>query len=229
MTAVIVCGGKIENYAYMKKYLEEAKFIISADSGARHCKNFNIMPDLLVGDFDSVTKADYTDFVAAGVEILTFPPEKDMTDSELAIEIAMERGCSRIIMLGALGTRLDHSMSNIFLLKKLLDKGIDGTVADEYNEIKLINCRIELERKRKCECECESELECELEHENGDFVTLLPLVGSVKGVTTQGLYYPLTNATLDVGSSLGVSNRFSEDKAHITVKEGYLLVIQARD
>jgi thiamine pyrophosphokinase len=211
MTAVIICGGKIENYGYMKKYFKDARLIISADSGARHCKSFQVMPDLMVGDFDSVSGVDFADFASAGVEIIRFPAEKDMTDSELAIEIALERGCSRIILLGALGTRLDHSVSNLFLLKKLLDKGIDAAIIDEQNEVKLISHSIVLTREEET------------------FITLLPLAGSAKGVTTSGLYYPLENATLEVGSSRGVSNRFSEDVAQVTVKEGYLLVIKARD
>lgn len=211
MTGVIVCGGEIKNYKYMKKYFKGSQIVISADSGARHCKSFQVMPDLLVGDFDSVLGADYADLAAAGVEIVRFPVEKDMTDSELAIEIALEKGCSKIILLGALGTRLDHSVSNLFLLKKLLDLDVDGIIADEHNEVKLINSSIVLTR------------------EEGTFITLLPLAGSAKGVTTKGLYYPLENATLEVGSSWGVSNRFSEDIAQVTVEEGYLLVIKARD
>ena len=211
MTGVIVCGGQIENFKYMKKYFKDAELIISADSGARHCRGFNVIPDLLVGDFDSVYESDYAGMAAGGVEIIRFPVEKDMTDSELAIETALDRGCSRVILLGALGTRLDHSASNLFLLKKLLDRGVAGIIADEHNEAVIINHSIVLER------------------EEGVFITLLPLAGSAKGVTTSGLYYPLDNATLEVGSSWGVSNRFSEDTAKVTLEEGYLLVIKARD
>lgn len=211
MTAVIVCGGEIVDYVYMRKYFKEAELIISADSGARHCKSLLVTPDLMVGDFDSVTAEDYAGLAAAGVEIVRFPVEKDMTDSELAIEFALERGCTGIILLGVLGTRLDHSISNLFLLKKLLDKGVDGMIADEHNEIRLINRSIVLMR------------------EEDVFITLLPLAGDAKGVTTSGLYYPLENATLETGSSRGVSNRFSEDVARVTVEKGYLLVIKARD
>ena len=211
MTAVIICGGKIQHYEYLKKYFRDAPFIISADSGARHCRSFGVIPDLLVGDFDSISEADYGGLKAAGTQIQRFPIEKDMTDSELAVKIAIEKGCNKIILLGAIGTRLDHSLSNLFLLKKLLDEGVEGVVADENNEVTLIKDRILLDR------------------EEGTNITLLPLAGSAKGVTTKGLYYPLTNATLEVGSSWGVSNLFSEDKAQVTVKEGYLLVIKARD
>ena len=211
MTAVIICGGKIQHYEYLKKYFLDAPFVISADSGARHCRSFGVIPDLLVGDFDSISEADYGGLKAAGTQIQRFPIEKDMTDSELAVKIAIEKGCNKIILLGAIGTRLDHSLSNLFLLKKLLDEGVEGVVADENNEVTLIKDSILLDR------------------EEGTNITLLPLAGSAKGVTTKGLYYPLTNATLEVGSSWGVSNLFSEDKAQVTVKEGYLLVIKARD
>ncbi len=211
MTAVIICGGKIQQYEYLKKYFRDVPFVISADSGARHCRSFGVIPDLLVGDFDSISEADYGGLKAAGTQIQRFPIEKDMTDSELAVKIAIEKGCSKIILLGAMGTRLDHSLSNLFLLKKLLDAGVEGVVADENNEVTLIKDSILLDR------------------EEGTNITLLPLAGSAKGVTTKGLYYPLTNATLEVGSSWGVSNLFSEDRAQVTVKEGYLLVIKARD
>ena len=211
MTGVILCGGRITDYPFMKKYLIGADLVISADSGARHCRSFELVPDLLVGDFDSVTDADYKDLVSAGVEIVRFPVEKDMTDSELAIDIALEKGCNRVILLGALGTRLDHSVSNLFLLKKLLDRGAEGILADENNEARLIDSSIEFEREKDA------------------FLTLLPVAGPAKGVTTQGLYYPLENATLEVGSSWGVSNRFSSEKAAVTVQEGTLLVILSRD
>lgn len=211
MTGVILCGGRITDYEYMRKYLPGKALILSADSGARHCRSFGILPDLLLGDFDSVSESDYAALIASGVETARYPEEKDMTDSELAVEIALKKGCDRVILLGALGTRLDHSASNLFLLKKLLDQGAEGILADEHNEVRLIDKRIELEKQ------------------DDAFVTLLPLAGSAIGVSTQGLYYPLDNATLEVGSSWGVSNRFISEKAVVTLREGYLLVMISRD
>jgi len=211
MTGIIVCGGRIDNYKYMQRYFKGAKLIIAVDSGAHHCKNFHVTPDLLVGDLDSIRENDYADLAAAGVEILRFPAEKDFTDSELAVDIAVKKGCSKIIMLGVIGTRIDHSLANLYLLKVLSDKGVEGIIADEHNEARLINHSIELER------------------EEGVIVSLLPLQGDVTGITTSGLYYPLEEATLKVGASRGVSNKFSENVAKVTVKEGCLLVIKARD
>jgi thiamine pyrophosphokinase len=130
-----------------------------------------------------------------------------MTDSEIAVEIAINKGFNRVMIFGATGTSLDHSISNIFLLKKLTDARIEGIIINENNWVWLIRDEIMLERV------------------DNSCVTLLPFAGNALGVTTQGLYYPLNDAVLEVGSSWGVSNRFTGDTARISLKQGYLLVI----
>ena len=211
MTGVIVSGGNVKDYSYIKKYFDNADMVVCADSGAGHLKKLGIIPDILLGDFDSICSKDYEDFIKAGVQILKFPLEKDMTDTELAVKLAVERGCKKIIILGGLGTRMDHSLANIFLLKKLLDIGIEGIIADEHNEIVLINGRIKLEK------------------ENGITISLIPLADKAVGVTTKGLYYPLDNKTIQLGSSWGVSNEFTDDSAEVSLTEGLLLVMKTKD
>ena len=211
MTGVIICGGRIKDYNRAGKYCCGADIVISADSGARHCKALGIVPDIVLGDFDSIDSGDYCEFEAAGAEIFRYPAEKDMTDSELAVETAIDRGCSRVILLGAVGSRLDHSISNLFLLKKLHDANVEGIIVDEKNEIRLISSSIRLKR------------------EDGVFVSLLPISGEASGVSTRGLYYPLDGAVLRMGSSRGISNVFVDDEAYVEVKDGLLLVILSRD
>jgi len=211
MNCVIICGGIINEYEKIKKYIDEAELVLCVDSGARHCRMLNVVPDFLIGDFDSISKEDFEALSEAGAEIVRYPAEKDMTDTELAVQIAHERGSSRITLLGAIGSRLDHSLSNVFMLKKMADLNIEGMIVSEHNEVMLINKSITLKK------------------EEGAFISLLPLGGDAKGVTTKGLYYPLTDATLEVGSSWGISNLFVEDTATVTVKEGCLLVIKSRD
>ncbi len=211
MNSVIFCGGDIEDYESIKKYVQDAQLTFCVDSGARHCRKLQIIPDYLIGDFDSINEEDFTSLVEAGASVMRFPSEKDMTDSELAIEIAYEKGCRRIILLGAIGSRIDHMLSNLFLLKKLADLNVEGIIINENNEIRLINDYIELKS------------------EKDTFLSLLPVGGNAVGVTTRGLYYPLTDATLEVGSSWGISNRFTADSASVSVKKGYLLVIKSRD
>jgi len=210
MKAVVICGGAIKDYQHMKKYLEGAGLIIAADSGAMHLRGFNLAPHILVGDFDSADP-EALSHISPQTQIVRFPVEKDMTDSELAVMTALEKGATNIVLLAAMGTRCDHTLSNIFLLKKLLDMGVDALIADEQNEIRIINKSITLKREEGC------------------FISLLPVNGSAKGVTTSGLYYPLYKATLDVGSSRGISNFFTENEAQVTLDEGYLLVIKSKD
>lgn len=185
--------------------------IICADGGGAHARRLGLVPDILIGDLDSILAADLDFFKIAGVEIIKFKREKDMSDSELAVNTALDRGCRKIALLGALGTRIDHSLANILLLKKLLDKGITGIVANEHNEITIIKDRIILNRDINAR------------------VSLLALSETVEVVSVTGLYYPLCNDTLKVGSSFGISNEFTADTAEITVKDGILLVIKAWD
>jgi thiamine pyrophosphokinase len=211
MPAVIVCNGNISDYKYYNKYLEKADFVICVDGGAKHIRKFGIKPDLLLGDFDSICKEDFNFFRDEGVEIAQFPREKDMTDTELAVELAITRGFASIIIIGGLGTRMDHSMANIFILRKILNMGAYGLIADEYNEIIIIKEKIQIHREKDIK------------------VTLLPITDRVEGVTTKGLYYPLKDATLEMGSSLGVSNEFDCETAEVTIKSGLLIVIKSRD
>lgn len=204
-------SGSIEDYSHYEKYLGESPYIICADGGAGHAKSLGVKPDLLVGDFDSISVQDLDYYKEIGTEILKYPVEKDMTDTQLAVETAIQKGFEEVVLIGALGTRFDHSLSNIFLLKKLLDAGVKGKIVNEHNEITLISDRIRLQR------------------ESGTKVTLLPLSGEVHGVTTSGLYYPLEDADIMLGSSWGVSNEFTSEIAEVTVKSGLLLVIMARD
>ncbi|MDF2523964.1 MAG: thiN [Clostridiales bacterium] len=211
MTALIVCNGSIRDYTYYKEYFDKAELIIGADGGAKHLLEFGVMPHILMGDFDSIASKDLEKFKQLGIEIMKFPVEKDMTDAELAVEYAISKGYKNIILLGVLGTRVDHSLSNIMLLKKMLDVGITGQIVDEYNIITLIHDKISLNRKP------------------GFNLSILPISPRVEGVTTKGLYYPLNNATIEMGSSWGVSNEFAEETAEVTIRDGLLLVIQARD
>ena len=211
MTGLIICSGSIMDYAYIRKYFEKADFIIGVDGGAQHLRRLGTIPHVLVGDLDSIAKSDFNSLMEAGVEVIKFPAQKDATDTELAVQLAMERGCDEVILLGATGTRLDHTMANVFLLRMLLEKGIKGIIADEHNEIEMINNNISLVR------------------EDDIKISLVPVGGKVTGVTTEGLYYPLKDATLEFGSTWGISNEFSEDMAGVTIKEGLLLVIRSKD
>jgi len=211
MNTIIICNGSIKDYEYYSKYFDSCECVICADGGAHHARKFGIVPDLLIGDFDSIQTDDLQYFKDLGVEILEYPKEKDMTDTELAVDIAISKGYDEIVFIGALGARVDHSISNIFMLKSILDKGARGLIVDENNKITLIKRSVRMHKEGDCK------------------LSLLPLSQKVEGVTTKGLRYPLVNETIHIGSSLGVSNEFVSDTAEVVITTGHLLVIMARD
>ena len=211
MSAIIICNGSIIDYSYYKKYFRNAPFIICADGGARHLKMLGVKPDILLGDFDSISNEDLDYYKSLGVELLKYPPEKDMTDTDIAVSTAVDLGYKDIIIIGGMGTRFDHSLANVFLLKGMLDIGIRGCVINEYNEIYLIDDKIKIDS------------------EIGFKLSLIPISETVEGITSTGLYYQLNEDTIKMGESRGVSNEFAADTSEISIKSGLLLVIKSKD
>lgn len=212
MRAVIIGSGKPVDPALLEKRCKEAGIIIAADGGGLYLYRAGIIPDVLIGDFDSIP-GDVLDFFRAQkkVKLKTFPVRKDFTDMELAVETAVEMGADEICILSATGSRLDHSAGNILLLYRLLQRNIRARIEDENNLVFLTNGRIELERLENYK------------------VSLIALSKAVRGITTEGLLYPLKGYDLKLGSSLGISNEFVADKAVVSFDEGLLLVIVSRD
>lgn len=209
MRCIILAGGEIRDYDFFSSYLKEEDFIICADSGLRHAHALGKQPDIILGDFDSVDPALQEDY--SQVECLSFPPEKDQTDTEIAIDVACEKGASEVILMGATGGRLDHTMGNVHCLVKLLDRNIKGSIVDEYNSLILIKDKAVFHKNK------------------GSYVSLIPFAGDVKGITTKGLKYPLENAVIKVGTTLGISNECIDSIGEVRIKEGILIGVQSRD
>ncbi len=204
MRAVIFAGGGITDYSYISSYLTDNDYFIAADSGLDHLLKLGITPDVFIGDMDSVKNK-----VSAG-EIIKLEVMKDETDTEAAAMLALDRGADELLLLGATGTRLDHTMANILLLKKLFDLKIPSKIIDEHNEIYFFKDKIELKGNV------------------GDTLSILPL-SDLFGVTTSGLMYALIKGSLTFGSSMGVSNVMTENICSITMTSGEALVIKSRD
>jgi thiamine pyrophosphokinase len=211
MECIVVCNGWSITKELVDKYINKDTYIICADGGANHLKKFGILPDILLGDFDSISDEALEFYNNKKIEILNFPPEKDYTDSELSVETAISKGFKDIIVLGGIGSRMDHTIANVFLLKMIHEAGCKGRLIDDNNIIQLTSSDITLEK-----------------HE-GYKVTLLPMTPTVEGITTKGLYYPLDNYTMRQGSTRGVSNEFLEEEAYVSIKSGLLLVMMSRD
>jgi len=211
MKALIICSGSVEDYSYYKKYFEGAKAVICVDGGAKHLRKFEVVPDVLIGDFDSISYEDFEYYKSMNVEIKKCPTKKDMTDTEIAVNYSIDKGFKEIVIIGGIGTRIDHSLANILLLKQMLDRGIKGTIVNEKNEITLIRDRIKVDKEK-------------------DFnITLLPLTNVVEGITTKGLCYRLNCEDIEMGSSRGVSNEFKDESAEVSIRDGILIVIKSKD
>lgn len=213
--AVLVCGGRIEE-DFALAFLKETKFdfVIAADRGLLFLQKHGICPTHIVGDFDSADASCLAAYRGnPQVEIRTFRPEKDWTDSEIAAETALEQGCEELVILGGTGTRIDHVLGNIQLLALLLERGARGYLLDPHNCIFLTDGPLELKR----------------EEQWGRFVSLFAYGGDVTGLTLQGMKYPLEEFTLGSVGTRTISNEIQEEIARIRFRTGRLLVMETRD
>jgi len=209
--AVIFAGAKIEDYHFYEKYLDANSMIICCDSGVNHAKILGIEPDYILGDFDSANSEILEEYRQKGIEITAFPTRKDETDMQLGMWLAVEKGAVDVLIFGGIGDRFDHSLSNAHLLLWFLKRGIRARLINEKNCIELIDEKLVLQRE-------------------WDYVSCIPLTMEVKGVTLKGFSYPLEGYDLKIdGELLGVSNEIVEDMAEISIEEGCLYVICARD
>lgn len=211
MKCVIIANGDLEYTSDIVNRIKMAGLIICADGGARHLRAMRITPHVMIGDFDSIHPDDQAFFNRQKVKTLPFPAKKNHTDSDLCLSWAIDNNATDVTLLGATGTRLDHTLSNIFLLKKLDRENIPARVINHNNEIHMVTKYLELNGNK------------------GDILSLVPITQQVTGVTLKGLEYPLVNATMTMGSSLGISNSFKDTTASIRVKNGILIVTRSID
>lgn len=207
---IIIANGQFNDLDFYKGVIKENDYIICADGGTNHALAIGVTPQLVVGDLDSIDGEVLKSLESKKTKLLTYPQEKDEADLELALLEACQREPKEIIILGALGKRIDHLMGNLMVLTLPLKKGIPTKIIDENHEIYLINKELELEGNR------------------GDFLSLFPLSADVQGITTQGLKYPLNDEILYLGPTRGLSNEFIETLAKITIRQGLLLVIKVQ-
>jgi thiamine pyrophosphokinase len=194
-----------------------ATLVIAADGGARHAARLGLAIDRWVGDGDSIDPADLAALAATGVPIDRVDPEKDASDTELALLAAVDAGAGEITILGALGgVRVDHGLVNVALLAH---PALDGRAVRLYDEraarISLLVAPAGL-----------GTAAAELAGRLGDLVTLVPHGGPAVGIVTRGLRYPLVDETLAAGTSRGLSNVRTAPIATVSLSAGRLLVIE---
>jgi thiamine pyrophosphokinase len=192
--------------------------VIAADGGARHAAGLGVGVDLWVGDGDSIGEEALALLAASGVPVERSRPDKDESDTELAIKAAVGRGADGIVILGALGgSRIDHALANIGLLSMPELGGRPVTILDAGSRIGLI----------RAPGQAGEPVEWQLPGRVGDLVSLLPSGDDVEGVTTHGLAYPLIDEPLQAGPARGLSNVRTALDAGVVVRRGFLLVVES--
>ncbi|MEL7598082.1 MAG: thiamine diphosphokinase [Clostridiaceae bacterium] len=211
MKIVIASGGAPPSLDLIQKELKDSDYIICADGGANYLYKYNICPDILIGDFDSINKQILSYFKAKGSDIVQYPSEKDYTDSEIAISKAMELNADEIILLGCTGTRVDHFLGNLGLLLKCLRKGIAAYIKDDHNTILIADKSLSIFGKER------------------EVFSLAAYYENVENLTISGAKYPLNNFYLEVGNPITISNEFLNKEVKIKFDKGILLIIYPRD
>lgn len=211
MKALLILNGEKVNSTTILKLKDESDFILSADGGTDYCIELGIIPDLVIGDLDSISPKTLDILKKKEVPINVFPIKKDKTDSQLSIEYLMDKGAEEITIIGAIGSRIDHTLANILLLKTIKDKGIKGKIVHNNNIIYIIDDELILDKK------------------NGYFVSIIPIESKGVLVSLKGFEYNLSKVKIDFASTLGVSNFVIDEKGYIKVHEGECLVVVSKD
>jgi thiamine pyrophosphokinase len=192
--------------------------VVAADGGARHADGLGVTIDAWVGDGDSIGSAELAELEASGVPIDRSSPDKDESDTELAVRAALARGAGGVVIVGGLGgERIDHALANIGLLAMDELRGRPAVMLDAASRISLL----------LAPAEGGAPVLRPLPGRVGDLVSLLPVGDGVVGVTTHGLRYPLVDEPLPAGPARGLSNMRTAPDASVSVRGGMLLIVES--
>ena len=207
MRAIIIANGQIHDGDFYRSLVAPTDLVICADGGASNALALGLQPQVVIGDLDSLDSNLQAQLEADGCQVLAHPARKDETDLELAMKYAVERGAQEVLILGALGNRLDHTLANVLLLALPELRSVQARILDGRQEVFLIRD------------------EALVEGQVGDTLSLLPLTEQVTGIYTEGLEYPLKNGTLYLGPARGVSNTLTAPQARVWIGQGLLLAV----
>lgn len=210
MTALIIANGEETDKAIIANINYD--YVICADGGLEKAKNYGITPDMIIGDFDSVNLSVLKEYEDK-IPIEKFPSEKDYTDMELAVEFAISKGYSDIVLTGASGSRLDHTIGNIMLMERYYKTGIFITIIDNNNEMKIIS----------------GDTDLTLDYKEGYYMSIIPVTAYIQGLTLEGFKYNLNNVNVQRGSTLCISNQIKCCKGRITLKKGKAILFISKD
>ena len=207
---IIFANGDLPDLDKALALVHSEDFIICADGGLQHALALNVRPNLVIGDMDSAEKSQLKKLKDDGVSIELFPQDKNETDLELAINAAIQLKPERIMIVAALGGRIDQTLANLALLSDPRPSTFDIRLDDGVEEIFFCRDQVQVHGR------------------GGDIVSLLPWGTAVHGVQTQGLKWPLNNETLYPDKTRGISNEMMGESASVKISTGELLVVHIR-
>ncbi|PGZ96798.1 thiamine diphosphokinase [Bacillus pseudomycoides] len=209
----ILAGGPVECCADFSKYESEEVVWAAVDRGVYRLLQLGIIPQVAFGDYDSVTEEELVWMQKQKRDLHIVPKEKDQTDLEIAINWALEQEPEQIRIFGATGGRVDHSLANIQMLLKGLQTNVNMSIVDYKNEISVK----------------ESGTYTLEENSSFPYVSFVPVTEIVTGITLHGFKYPLTDKTIEWGSTLCISNELVAEKGTFSFTSGILMVIRSTD
>ena len=207
---VIFANGHLPDLQKARALIRADDTLIAADGGTRHALVLGRKPDLIIGDLDSITQAEKSQMESAGVKIIQYSRDKNETDLELAIQHAIEFKPDQIVIIAALGDRLDQILANLALISDIQLAHLDVRLDDGVEEAFFCRAQVQVQGK------------------SGDVVSLIPWQGAVTDVSTKNLKWPLHNEVLYPERSRVVSNEMISENAVIKIRSGLLLVVHSR-
>ena len=217
MKLILVAGGNVETgwltEQLKRQYARGAVKLLGVDAGVLQIEQTGYIPDQLIGDFDSVSESDRLRILDRYKEKRVLNPVKDDTDMEAALHLAVAMRPEEILILGGIGSRMDHTMTNIRLLAIPDQAGIPAVILDPHNRIRRI----------------ESGTMIRKEEQYGKYISLMAVSEEVRGLTLKGFKYSLTDGTLPAETSLGISNEIIDDQGMISFTGGRVLLLETKD
>lgn len=210
LRAVVIANGIAPDEATVGRWLQPGDRLVCADGGAQAALALGLKPDVVIGDLDSLDETQQAQLEALGCRLIVHPVAKDWTDLELALKLAVREGATEIVILGALGGRIDQELANILLLLLPELEDILARIVDEQQEMFVTRG------------------EAIITGRVGEIVSLIPLGGDVTGIVTEGLLYPLRDEPLLAGPARGISNVMMDAVARVVIKSGALLIVHSR-
>lgn len=207
---LVFANGDANDGSMVRRALETARdpIIAAADGGARIAHYYGLKPHVVIGDMDSLSADELSVLADQGAQIYRYPQEKSETDLELVLLWAARADAPRVRIIGAVGDRIDQTLANMYLLALPALRGIDVRIVAGKQETWLAQAGVTA-----------------IHGSSGDTISLIPLSGTVRGVRTENLYYPLKDEDLFFGPARGVSNVIKSERASVTVREGVLLIV----